>query len=432
MRTFWLILCVLLTFSVSASEPIPPASELQQRRSRIALEEKAELLIVFAGGSEGEEVIRDYEYLTGLRSWDGVLILQKVSGVNESTLFLPAKDPAFELWHGPRDAPSLEARRKTGIDRIVPLEELSEWLLIRKESLQKIYLAEKESSQNSSWRRLIPETVEWASAAECLHHHRQVKSEWEVGQLKRAIDRTHQGLMAGAAMASLAQYEFEIEAAIEARFRAQGSPAPGFPSIVGSGPQSCILHWQENNTSLDRDGVLLMDVGARSGAYTADITRTVPVSGNWKNRQRQVYDVVLRAQRAGIAAVRPGATFRDIDAAARAVIREAGLSEYFPHGTSHHVGMDVHDVGPRRPLVPGMVITVEPGVYIAEENLGIRVEDMVLVTDTGRVVLSAGIPKEAADMERWSQASSASTGSARPAEKEKSEAEIKVDPVRLR
>ena len=434
MKAFWLSLWALLTFPVSGSEPTPPASELQQRRSQIVLEEKTELLMVFAGGAEGEEVIRDYEYLTGLRTWGGVLILQKVSGVNESTLFLPAKDSDFELWHGPRDAPDLESRRKTGIDRILPIEEFGEWLLPRKDSVQNIFLAAKDASLESSWRQLFAESVEITSASQCIHLHRQVKSDWEVGQLKRAIDRTHQGLLAGAGLACRAQYEYEIEAAIEARFREQGSPAPGFPSIVGSGPQSCILHWQENDTSLDGDGVLLMDVGARSGAYTADITRTVPVSGNWTDRQREVYDVVLRAQLAGIAAVRPGSTFREIDSAARAVIREAGLGKYFPHGTSHQVGMDVHDVGPRRPLVPGMVITVEPGVYIAEENLGIRVEDMVLVTETGAVVLSAGIPKQPEQMEDWSRTASTDSrsGVGTPVRTEKSTTEIKPNPVRLR
>ena len=386
---------------IQASEPIPPATELQQRRAQIGLAESSEILLVAAGGTEGEEVIRDYEYLTGLRSWGGVLILRRESGTVVSTLFLPAKDPGFEMWNGPRAFPGEESRELTGIDTILPFASLMDWALKNRDQIKTVYLAKPRSQKESLWSNMFAEETEFLSASRLIHSHRQIKSDWEVSQLKRAIDRTHQGLKAGAVNAKNSFYEYEVEAAIEGQFRTQGSPAPGFPSIVGSGPRSCILHWQENNGELDRDGVLLMDVGARSGAYTADITRTIPVSGKWSERQLQIYAVVLEAQRQGIAAVKPGATQREIDSAARRVIRKAGFGNYFPHGTSHHVGMNVHDVGPGRALQPGMVITVEPGIYIPEENIGIRIEDMVLVTEDGCEVLSAAIPKSAEEMEAW-------------------------------
>ena len=385
-----------------ASEPVPPPEELQQRRAQIGLKEAGDLLLVAAGGTEGQEVIRDYEYLTGLRSWGGVLILRKVAEEIEAILFLPKKDPGFEMWNGPRAAPGRKSQQLTGIDTILPVSDLPDWVFQNRDQINRVYLAKPRSQLESRWSGLFAGETEFLSASRLIHKHRQIKSEWEVEQLKRAIHRTHQGLKAGAARAASARHEHEVEAAIEGRFREQGSPAPGFPSIVGSGPQSCILHWQENNGELDRDGVLLMDVGARSGAYTADITRTVPVSGKWNERQRQIYAVVLEAQLAGIAAVKPGASQRDVDSAARSVIRDAGFGDFFPHGTSHHVGMDVHDVGPRRALQPGMVITVEPGIYIAKESLGIRIEDMVLVTADGGKVLSSAIPKSAEAMEAWS------------------------------
>ncbi len=386
---------------IQASEPIPPATELQQRRAQIGLVESHEILLVAAGGTEGEEVIRDYEYLTGLRSWGGVLILRRDSGAVVSTLFLPAKDPGFEMWNGPRAFPGEESRELTGIDTVLPFASLMDWTLKNKDQIKTVYLAKPGSQKQSLWSNMFSKETEFLSASRLIHSHRQIKSDWEVGQLKRAIERTHEGLKAGAFNAKSSLYEYEVEAAIEGQFRRQGSPAPGFPSIVGSGPRSCILHWQENNGELDRDGVLLMDVGARSGAYTADITRTIPVSGKWNERQLQIYAVVLEAQREGIAAVKPGATQRDVDSAARRVIRKAGFGNYFPHGTSHHVGMNVHDVGPGRALLPGMVITVEPGIYIPEENIGIRIEDMVLVTEDGCEVLSAAIPKSAKAMEAW-------------------------------
>ncbi len=403
-----LLLLLLLIFAlipgvswIQASEPIPPNKELQQRRAQIGLFESDEILLVAAGGTEGEEVIRDYEYLTGLRSWGGVLILRRISGEVVSTLFLPTKDPGFEMWNGPRAFPGEESRELTGIDTILPFASLMDWALKNRNQIKTVYLAKPRSQKESLWANMFAGETEFLPASRLIHSHRQIKSDWEVEQLKRAIDRTYQGLKAGAVNAKNSLYEYEVEAAIEGQFRMQGSPAPGFPSIVGSGPRSCILHWQENNGELDRDGVLLMDVGARSGAYTADITRTIPVSGKWSERQLQIYAVVLEAQRQGIAAVKPGATQRDVDSAARRVIREAGFGNNFPHGTSHHVGMNVHDVGPGRALQPGMVITVEPGIYIPEENLGIRIEDMVLVTEDGCEVLSAAIPKSAEAMEAW-------------------------------
>ena len=414
MRALFALLFLLLPLWSFSAEPIPPSSELEKRRSRIAVAEAEELVVLIAGGAEGEEVLKDYEYLTGLRSWGGVLILEEVDGQQRSNLFLPPKDPSFELWHGPRAAPDAEALRLTGVSVVHPLPHLKTWLSQRRDQIQRVYLASKNPKDSPKFFEVLKDSVEIVPAWRRIHPFRQIKSEWEIDQLRRAIHRTHQGLMAGAAIAANANHEWEVEAAIEGCFRSLGSPAPGFSSIVGSGERSCILHWQENNGELDRDGVLLMDVGARSGAYTADITRTVPVSGSWTDRQREVYEVVLEAQKAGIAAVKPGATMNSIDAAARKVITEAGFGKYFPHGTSHHVGMDVHDVGPRRPLAPGMVITIEPGIYIAEEKLGIRIEDMVRVTEDGVEVLSKGIPKSAEVMAKWVK----SAGAVKPTSKE--------------
>ncbi|MDG2085397.1 MAG: Xaa-Pro peptidase family protein [Planctomycetota bacterium] len=381
----------------------PPAEELKSRRGRLQLKDSSEMVIVEAGGGEGVEVTRDFEYLTGLHVWGGILIVSGSSLENESVLFLPKKDPDFELWHGPRLAPDASTQRLTGVSAIQPLSQLSEWLENKLKTTETVFHSlPGEASQPAIWDRLkISDDVQLRSAKTLLHPHRQIKSDWEQQQMIHAIRRTHQGLQAGAALASQVKNECEIEAAIEARFRSQGSIAPGFPSIVGSGNNSCILHWQKNNGPLVMGSVLLMDVGARSGPYTADITRTVPVSGQWTERQKEIYTVVLAAQKAGMEAVKPGATIGSIDAAARAVIREAGYEEYFPHGTSHHVGLDVHDVGPRRAFQPGMVVTVEPGIYIAEEQLGIRIEDIVVVTETGFEILSAMIPRDAETMEKW-------------------------------
>jgi Xaa-Pro aminopeptidase len=175
---------------------------------------------------------------------------------------------------------------------------------------------------------------------------------------------------------------------------------PSFPFVVGAGRNAAIPHYFANDAPMPADGLVVIDAGAAYRRYAADITRTFPISGKFTAEQGRVYDAVLEAQLAGIAAVRPGASFRDIHKAARDTLDKHGLAEYFIHGTSHHVGLDAHDPGPTRPLRPGMTLTVEPGVYILDKRIGVRIEDIVLVTETGCEVLSRGLPKKRDDIER--------------------------------
>jgi Xaa-Pro aminopeptidase len=152
-----------------------------------------------------------------------------------------------------------------------------------------------------------------------------------------------------------------------------------------------------------QDGeLILLDMGAEFAHYAADITRTLPVSGRFTARQREIYDLVLKAQKAALAKLKPGVYLEDIDATARQVIEAAGYGDYFIHGLGHFVGLDVHDAGAyQQPLAPGMVITLEPGIYLPEEKLGVRIEDDVLLTKTGGKILSDGLPREADEIEKW-------------------------------
>lgn len=382
----------------------PPATELINRRGLLSKAVGDGVVVIEAHGGEYEEVTRDFWYLTSLECAGARLLLSCSKGSGKATLFLHPHDPRWEMWNGPRAHPGEVARKETGIDQILTLESFEEFLqetLGEERRLLTIdrrgYLAPRwlDRLEGSGWMG------ERGDARQFLHPLRQIKSRWEVTQLRRAIAVTHRGLREGARRAAPGRWEFEVEAGIEGTFHAYGSPAPGFSSIVGSGPNSCVLHYSSSRRQMAEGDVLVMDVGARAGPYTADITRTVPVSGEFSERQRTIFEVVHRAQAAGIAAVRPGATISDIHSATRGVIREEGYGNHFPHGSSHHVGLDVHDVGPRRPLEVGMVITVEPGIYIPEEALGVRIEDIVLVTEDGCEVLSAAIPKEPEAMERW-------------------------------
>ena len=208
---------------------------------------------------------------------------------------------------------------------------------------------------------------------------RQVKDEDEIRRLRRAVAITSDALLEGMAATQPGMREYELEALIEYGFHRRGAE------------------------------LVVIDVGAEYGYYSADLARTLPVSGQFSPRQRQLYDLVLGAQEAAIAEVRPGGDLLTLDRTARAYLRNRsgslcggfGCERYFIHGLSHWLGMDVHDGGSySRRLEPGMVLTVEPGIYLAAESLGIRIEDVVLVTPQGGEVLSSGLPRSAAAVER--------------------------------
>jgi Xaa-Pro aminopeptidase len=247
-----------------------------------------------------------------------------------------------------------------------------------------------------------------APAAGLIARLRQVKDEEEIRRLREAVRITGEALREAMRAAEPGDWEYEIEAVIEYLFRTRGAERVGFPSIVGSGPNSTVLHYDESRRRTELGDLVVADVGAEYGYYSADITRTFPVSGRFTERQRAVYELVLGAQEAALERIRPGVTTRELGRAAREYMtRHSGdlcgarsCTAYFVHGLSHWLGMDVHDVGPRGvALEPGMVLTVEPGIYLADENLGVRIEDDVLVTPEGYEILSADVPRDPDEIE---------------------------------
>jgi Xaa-Pro aminopeptidase len=239
------------------------------------------------------------------------------------------------------------------------------------------------------------------------------KSASELELLRRAIAITLEGEKAAAGAIASDRWEYQVQAALEYQFRQLGSSAPAFPSIVGSGINSTTLHYESNSRKMMDGELVVVDIGAEFSEYAADITRTYPVSGKFSPRQREIYNIVLEAQEAALKEVRPGAgisrggaihkaSFDYINAHGKD-LRGQPLGQYFIHGTSHHLGLDVHDAVDEnsRPLEQGMVITVEPGIYIPEEKLGVRIEDDVLVTETGYELLSRDLPRRAEEVERF-------------------------------
>ena len=238
---------------------------------------------------------------------------------------------------------------------------------------------------------------------------RLIKDADELRRLRRTIDITTDAHLAAMRAIAPEMWEYELEAVIEFTFRKNGAERVGFPSIVGSGPNAVTLHYDKSRRQMKAGELVVIDIGSEFGYYSADVTRTIPVSGTFTDRQREIYRLVLGAQQAAMDAVKPGVTVADLNRVAREYIeRNSGslcgaqsCNQSFVHGLSHWLGMDVHDVGDyATPLAPGMVLTIEPGIYIASENLGVRIEDDVLVTSTGYELLSKGAPRDPAAIEK--------------------------------
>jgi Xaa-Pro aminopeptidase len=246
------------------------------------------------------------------------------------------------------------------------------------------------------------------SAGPMIAQLRMHKSPGELALLQKSVDVTLEAHRAAWKRAAPGLYEYQVAASMSALYFDAGCQRHAYAPIVGSGPNSTILHYSRNSRRMGRGELLLMDVGAECAGYAADITRTIPVGAPFTKRQREVYEIVLGAQNAVIAAVKPGLALSDLSKIAREYINTHGkdshgesLGKYFTHGVSHHVGLDVHDAtDSSEPLAEGNVITVEPGIYIPEEDIGIRIEDMVEVTKDGARLMSGALPRDPGEIEK--------------------------------
>jgi len=361
----------------------------------------------------------DFFYLTGLETHGSLIALVARPGsAGEVHLFLPRRNPQAEQWTGPMLGPGTEAAALTGIPagRIHPSD--SAQVIIRT-----LVGAASRAGHGTLWfrhtsrdtrdeflRRLALEREGGSSQdlLPALAGLRLVKDAEEIRRLRRAVDVSAAGHLAAMREAKPGSWEYEIEAAAEAAFRRGGAERLGYPSIVGSGVNGTILHYDQNRRQAQAGELVVMDMGAEFGYYTADLTRTIPVSGRFTPRQRALYDLVLGAQQAAMDSVRPGTTIGRLTQLARQYMDQhsgnrcggQSCSRYFIHGLSHWVGMDVHDVGSyTTPLAAGMAFTIEPGIYIPEERIGIRIEDVVIVTPTGYENLSRGLARTAEEVE---------------------------------
>jgi len=331
-----------------------------------------------------------FYYFTELETQDAVLMMTARGPDSvETILFLPPRTPSQERWTGLRLGPDSVAVRLSGITKVLPFDSLDARV---RAALQPVYSPRPRQSDGST-NNLTP----------IVDSMRAVKDADEIMRLRRAVDISVAGHIAAMRAARPGMYEYQLEAVLEEGFRSNGADRVGYPSIVGSGPNSTTLHYDVNRRRTEDGDLVVIDAAAEWGQYTADVTRTFPINGRFTPRQKAIYDLVLGAQQAAFDALRPGTTMRELDGVARKYMRDHSGNlcgdrtcddrEFFNHGLGHPIGMDVHDVGISRPLEPGMVVTLEPGIYIQAEKLGVRIEDDVLVTAKGGEWLSAGAPR---------------------------------------
>ena len=382
----------------------------------------------------------DFYYLTGFPEPEAFCVLAPGNSKHEYLRFARARDPEKEIWNGYR-AGVEGAIERYGAEMAYPIDRVTEILPEFLENASSLYYR---ISKNSEWdpkvfgmleavrhkfRSGIYPPAEIIDPTRILESMRSIKTAEEIGFLQRAADISAAAHTAAMKAARPGMREYEIQAVLEYVFRSGGSTRNGYPCIVGSGPNTCILHYIENQRTMNDGDLLLIDAGAEFEYYTADITRTFPVNGRFSPEQKAIYEVVLRAQKKAIDKCLAGIEFQKIHEASlnelTAGMIELGLLEgsvqenienssytkYFMHRTSHWLGMDVHDAGVYRTgkewriLEPGMILTVEPGIYVGDQNsrfrnIGVRIEDDILITDGYPVVLSAACPKEIDDLEK--------------------------------
>lgn len=385
----------------------------------------------------------DFFYLTGLDEPESVLVLTNQHAEHRVVLFVRPKKREREIWDGPR-AGVEGAVEAFGADVAFPIDELPKRLPDYLGNVERLHyrLAQNDKADAQLFdclnllrrggRRgvMAPEAIIDSSVH--LHEMRLRKSKAELTTMRRSAGITREAHLRAMQIAGPGMHEYEIDAELLHIFRKHGSERPAYESIVGSGPNATILHYRAGDRVMNDGELLLIDAGCELGYYASDVTRTFPVNGKFSGEQRAVYEVVLHAQKACIEEVKPGATLEALhDGAVRSITEgliDIGLLEgdldaliedkkyepFYMHRTSHWLGMDVHDVGhyyvdgKHRPLEPGFVLTVEPGVYIATDaegvderwrGIGVRIEDDVLVTKKGHEVLTAGIPKEIDEVE---------------------------------
>ena len=372
----------------------------------------------------------DLFWLSGVDQEESVLAIVKNNNQVEEMLFLKETNEHIAIWEGAKLDKEL-AQKNSGVEKIYWLNQMDEVLNINIEKANKVYLNKNIHSRSTSevetrddrFRKTLTKKhpkKEIVEVAPIMHELRFIKSEIEIELMKHACDITEKGLRRILPIIKPGIMEYQIEAELMHEFLSNRSAGFAYQPIIGSGVDSCVLHYIDNNKMCKDGDILLMDFGAEYANYASDLTRTVPVNGRFSERQKNVYNAVHRVMKEATNMLRPGTDHKKMQQEVIKIMEEEliGLGlfdkedvkrqdpskpmykKYFMHGTSHSLGLDVHDVGDTStPMQPGMVFTCEPGIYIREEGIGIRLENDVLVTSGDPDDLMKNIPIDYQEIE---------------------------------
>ena len=430
-----LAMAIASAYGVAHGRFRQPSDEYQARREKLRAAVDGPIVIFgYTGHEDASEVAvffqePNFYYLTGHDEPGAALVIYprpaRPAIVDYLTppaiLYLPPRDPKQEIWEGPKFGPDdPDVQQKTGFGTVEPIANLKgdlEKLARTYKTFYTLLPPEHEegyphlTNSVASIREAIP-NAKLKDIAPQLYIMRQVKSEGELALMQKAIDVSIDAHFDAMKAMRPGLFEYQIAARMKQIHEWGGCAREAYAPIVGAGFNSTVLHYSALDSEIKDGDVVVIDVGGEYGGYAADITRTLPANGKFTPRQREIYDIVLGAQNAALAAVKPGAVLYGGKDSLQQIVTDyinthgkdkegRPLGRYYPHGVSHHLGLDVHDPGDRNlPLYPGMVVTVEPGIYIPEENLGVRIEDDVLVTQDGYKLLTARLPRTADEIEK--------------------------------
>jgi Xaa-Pro aminopeptidase len=387
-----------------------PHSEYRARRE--ALRKALDGVVVLFGQREtNDEIFRfqqepNFLYLSGWVEPGAILLITPA----KEALFLPHHDEHAERFLGNRtSAEDQNISATTGFEHVYSIERFEAELSAALNQFQKIY-----SLPAAAWNTklaVFSPFREISDPSSALGKLRVRKSEAEIEAIQHATDVTLAGHRAAWKRMAAGLYEYQLGATLSNAYLEQGCEALAYSHIVGSGKNGTVLHYFGGQRRMDQGDLVVMDSAAQCNNYASDITRTVPVSGKFSPRQRELYQIVLGAQKAAIDAIKPGLRMGGEGETVTKIVKDyfnahgkdlhgEPLGKYFTHGLGHPVGLQVHDPRLEEPLEAGMVVTVEPGLYIPEEGIGIRIEDVVLVTEKGAKVLSAALPRDPDEIEK--------------------------------
>jgi Xaa-Pro aminopeptidase len=409
----------------------------QLLKCSLAIFHSNDIMPTNADGTMAFRQNNDLLYLSGIDQEESILLLfpDAKDERNREILFIRETNDHILTWEGYKLTKE-QAREVSGIKNIFWTSEFKPVLntlmaeaehvyLNTNEHLRAVVEVETREARFVKWCKDVYPLHHYKRSAPIMHHLRAIKSEMEIELIRKACNITEKGFRRLLSFVKPGVMEYEIEAEIYHEFLRNRSRGPAYGSIIASGANACILHYVDNNRECQDGDVLLMDFAAEYANYASDLTRSIPVNGTFTKRQKEVYNAVLQVLKTARNMLVPGNTLDQYHAFVGTVMQheliKLGLlnesdvknqdpekplyKKYFMHGTSHFLGLDVHDVGSKyRPFEPGMVFTCEPGIYIREEGLGIRLENDILVTANGPVDLMENIPLEADDIERLMKA----------------------------